>query len=121
MLAALCLTPRYDLLASADSYVASRPCLAHTALLPASDSRCGMHPFFNCGATFRHTRKECAQLAPRATMCHAGISTQTTHPISRMLSAYSVMSIYGSYVSYSERINMPCVMYLKVGMASIYI
>ena len=49
MLAALCLTPRYDLLASADSYVASRPCLAHSALLPASDSRCGMHPFATVG------------------------------------------------------------------------
>ena len=49
VLAALCLTPRYDLLASADSYVASRPCLAHSALLPASDSRCGMHPFATVG------------------------------------------------------------------------
>ena len=48
MLAALCLTPRY-VGRLADLYVAPRPYLAHSVLLPASDSRCGMHSLVTVG------------------------------------------------------------------------
>ena len=54
-------------------------------------------------------------------MCHAGISAQTMHPVSLVLYPYSMPLMYGSCVPYTQRINMSFVMYLKVGMASVYI